>query len=222
MTVDENFNRDTKYWDDYYKENRENADASLFAQNIFENYLAEKKGRLLEIGCGNGRDSRFFISKGFDVTAIDASKIAIEKLQHEFADMKTALFACGDFVSGIENFKEQFDFCYSRFSLHAINEEQERILLRNVFGAIKQAGYFFIETRGVHDELYGMGEKVGEDAYFNNMHYRRFITKERLKKALEKQGFSIVELVESRNFAPYGNENPLVIRCIAGKGKKLI
>ncbi|MCM1415709.1 MAG: class I SAM-dependent methyltransferase [bacterium] len=220
MKTNRKFDRDTEYWDNYYKENRENMEASLFAQDIFEKYLVEKNGGLLEIGCGNGRDSKFFISKGFDVTAIDASKIAIEKLQHEFAEMNNTSFVCGDFVSEIEKFKERFDFCYSRFSLHAINEEQEKILLKNVFEAIRQGGYFFIETRSVHDELYGMGEKVGEDAYFYNMHYRRFIRKEKLKKELEKQGFLVLELVESRGFAPYGNEDPLIIRCIASKGKK--
>lgn len=33
-----------------------------------------KAGRILDAGCGSGRDSKFFLSRGFDVTAFDASK----------------------------------------------------------------------------------------------------------------------------------------------------
>ncbi len=33
-----------------------------------------------ELGCGQGRDSLFFASKGLNVYAIDSSKVAIENL----------------------------------------------------------------------------------------------------------------------------------------------
>lgn len=215
----EKYNRDTKYWDNYYKENKASTDASLFALNIFEKYLAGKKGRILELGCGNGRDSRFFISRGYDVTAADASQNAIKRLQEEFADVKNAMFLCGDFVNDTNIYKRQYDYCYSRFSIHAINEEQEKLLLSNVFETLKKGGYFFIETRGVHDELYGLGEKAGEDAFFYDGHYRRFIRKEKLQKKLEEAGFAIASMEESRGFAPYGEENPMIIRCIASKAE---
>lgn len=62
----------------YYNENAQtfiagtiDADMS-FAQNKFLKYL-RPNCRILDLGCGSGRDSLFFKSLGFDVTAVDGS-----------------------------------------------------------------------------------------------------------------------------------------------------
>ncbi|ACQ93206.1 Methyltransferase type 12 [Tolumonas auensis DSM 9187] len=44
--------------------------SSLFL--CFEPYLSVR-GRVLDAGCGSGRDSRYFLDQGFDVFAFDAS-----------------------------------------------------------------------------------------------------------------------------------------------------
>jgi len=49
----------------------ESADMSI-VHRILLRHLPEK-GRVLEIGCGSGRDAAFLTSSGFDITAIDAS-----------------------------------------------------------------------------------------------------------------------------------------------------
>jgi len=36
--------------------------------------------KILELGCGQGRDTLFFVSKGIDATALDFSSIAIKGL----------------------------------------------------------------------------------------------------------------------------------------------
>ena len=36
--------------------------------------LIPKKGHILDLGCGSGRDSRFFLENGYRVTPLDASK----------------------------------------------------------------------------------------------------------------------------------------------------
>lgn len=217
--LSEKYDRDVEYWDGYYHAGSADTTASLFAQHVLKEYLQEnKEGRILELGCGNGRDSRYFLSNGFRVVAIDASKKAIEILQKEFSKTRHSIFICGDFVDPANLCMEEYDFCYSRFSIHSINEKQEKALIKNVYGALKKRGYFFIEARSVFDELYGKGEKVGEDAYFFNGHYRRFIRKEKLQSELKKNGFDIASLEENRGFAPYREENPIIIRCIARKG----
>ena len=64
------------YWDEYYKKDN----APLFP-SPFAEYVADKlntKKDILEIGCGNGRDSKYFSSKGHHVTGLDRSGTAIE------------------------------------------------------------------------------------------------------------------------------------------------
>lgn len=211
-----NFDRDSEYWNKYYRidENRGGAPEvpSSFAQWILPQL--EKQKSILDLGCGNGRDSLFFNDNGMNVTAIDASSTAIEDLKRKKDNI---YFICDDFVCSSMIFADQYDYCYSRFSLHAINEKQEEEVLRNVFRVLKKGGKFFIETRSVNDEIYGKGKKVGKDSYFYNGHFRRFIRKEQLIKRLKNVGFAIDYDEEERGFAPYGGSNPYIIRIIASK-----
>ena len=43
--------------------------------------LSNTKLKILELGCGQGRDALFFASKWLEVYAIDSSAVAIENLR---------------------------------------------------------------------------------------------------------------------------------------------
>lgn len=208
----EDFKRDTEYWNDYYKTNPNINYPSLFAQYITK-FLVKSKN-ILELGCGNGRDSVYFLQLGLNVTAIDASDAVIEQLKQENKE-ENACFICDDFVSSSTIYSGQYDYVYSRFTLHAINKEQEIEVLNNVHKVLKDGGDFFIEVRSVNDELYGRGREVAPDSYVYDGHFRRFIRIEELTKELEQIGFTVVSAEEQRGFAPYKDSDPPVIRIIA-------
>ncbi len=69
-----------------------------------------------------------------------------------------ARFVCGDFVSHTLHQPESYDYAYSRFTIHAINQKQERMLLGSM-ARPSPGGKFFIEVRSVHDPLYGKGRR---------------------------------------------------------------
>lgn len=208
------FDRDTEYWNRFYSSNPAIEHPSLFAKEVIKQMGG---GNLLELGCGNGRDSRFFAMNGINVTAIDASDYVIEKLQKECASDDKLTFICDDFCCTRALFMGQYDNCYSRFSIHAINEKQQAELIENVYISLKDGGRFFIEVRSVNDELYGKGEMVGRNAYKYAGHYRRFIVKEELEQELVTVGFIIEYSEESRGFAPFEDVDSLVIRIVARK-----
>lgn len=67
-----------EYWDDKFK-NR--SDKPLSAEkSIIENIAYFKKGSVLDIACGDGRNTLFFLGEGFQVTGIDFSNKALERL----------------------------------------------------------------------------------------------------------------------------------------------
>lgn len=208
------FNRDTEYWNQFYESRPDINKPSLFA--IFVAKFLKKGGNILELGCGNGRDSIYFQKKGMNVTAIDASDSAIRMLQEQNSNGNIC-FICDDFVCSPAIFAGQYNYCYSRFSLHAINEEQENEVISNVYKVLKDGGKFFLEVRSVHDEIYGKGKEVGRNSYIYDGHFRRFVEKEELEKKLLSQGFLIEYSEESRGFAPYKDDDPLVIRMIVVK-----
>ncbi|MBQ2982177.1 MAG: adenylyl-sulfate kinase [Lachnospiraceae bacterium] len=208
------FDRDTEYWNNYYHSKPDIERPSLFAIEVAKNI---QNGNLIELGCGNGRDSLYFASKGINVTAIDASDYIITSLKEKYASDEKLTFICDDFCCTKALFMGQYDYCYSRFSIHAITEEQQEELISNVYEALKEGGKFFIEVRSVNDELFGKGEKIGRNAFKYDGHYRRFIVKEELETSLRNKGFLVSYSKEKKGFAPFGDADPLVIRIIAVK-----
>ena len=99
--------------------------------------LVEPGRTLAELGCGNGRDALYFASLGLDVVAMDLSEAAIGMLRQQ--PVPHARFVCGDFVSHTLHQPESYDYAYSRFTIHAINQKQERMLLGSMARASSRA-----------------------------------------------------------------------------------
>ena len=59
---------------------------SDFAQICFRDFDKYHVKKLLELGCGQGRDTIYFASNGLDVHAIDFSKVAIENLYQKIRE----------------------------------------------------------------------------------------------------------------------------------------
>lgn len=201
------------YWNQYYKNRVCSQEPSPFAQYVAT--LVEPVKRMVELGCGNGRDAVFFAGRGLQVTALDMSREAIAQLRSR--NIANAEFLCGDFVNSNVHQPDSYDYAYSRFTIHSINRNQEQVLLNNLFRGLRPNGKLFIEVRGVNDPLFGKGRQVERNAYFYDNHYRRFIVMDELVASLEKRGFRVEYAQERTGFAPYGNDDPPVIRIVAAK-----
>ena len=55
-------------------------DPSSFGLQCYEEFKNHGVSKILELGCGQGRDAIFFASNGLDVVAIDSSHVAIDAL----------------------------------------------------------------------------------------------------------------------------------------------
>lgn len=211
---EDDFDRDKQYWNQYYSESRVDLSApSPFAVAISQ-YLAPGK-HLLELGCGNGRDSLYFLQKGLRVTAVDVSDRAVNALNKQTMENDDALFICDDFVKCQSLFQIQFDYIYSRFTLHAINEMQENELLKNIKSGLSCGGMLFVEARTTHDELFGKGKQVGRNAFIYNEHYRRFIVVDEFLQKLRQHGFEILSIEEKNGLSKTNDSDPVLMRCIA-------
>lgn len=203
-----------EYWNGYYKESRLTLEPSNFAKDILDHL--NPGNTLIDLGCGNGRDAIFFSENGLHVIAIDLADNAINRLKKEYGHLEIQ-FICQDFVEDGFTQPDRVDYFYSRFTIHAITDVQQKKLIKNVYKTLKEDGIFFIEVRSVLDDIYGKGEKVGRNAYIYDRHYRRFIVAHELEQALETEGFTILVLDEKRGFAPFGDSDPIVLRVIAKK-----
>lgn len=205
---------DYKYWNEYYKKNIAPSEPSKFAKDILK-YLESGK-KLIELGCGNGRDAIFLSNNKIDVVAVDQCESSINNLRSSVSS-DNIKFVADDFIETKLLEKESFDYVYSRFTLHSISEEEENKLINRVYEALKKDGLLLIEVRSVKDEIFGLGEQIARNTYIYNNHSRRFIILDELIEKLTLNGFKVDFADENNDYAIYKDQNPIVIRVIARK-----
>ena len=211
---EDDYDRDREYWNKYYEGLAgEVTKPSDFCVEI-EKRL-NPSSHIMELGCGNGRDSMYFLAKGHRLTAIDGSDEAIDMLVKKIGSNEKALFVCDDFVKCHALYQMQYDCVYSRFTLHAITDDQEDELLTNVKEALSSGGILCIEARTIHDELFGRGTKVGHNAYEYNDHFRRFIDVDEFRDKLKDMGFDVEYIEEAQGFSRTADSDPVLMRVIA-------
>ena len=132
---------DKNYWNNFYKKTK-NAPKrpSNFALNILT--FLEPNKKILELGCGNGRDSIFFYKKRLHVTAIDQAEKSINILKGKYPNIN---FIIDDFVNSKYLKENEYDYIYSRFSLHAINKDEELVLLKKAYKSLKKRGNYLLK-----------------------------------------------------------------------------
>lgn len=204
------------YWDKFYtdEDHRSPMHPTQFAAFVLGE--ANNATRLIEIGCGNGRDSDFFASHGLTVTALDASVGAIELCKRRLPNRNIDFFKFElgqddiDFFEADEKNKRIHEtgniVLYARFFLHAITEEDECVFLSFSKKLLKAGSMIALEYRCSGDEVYK--KEFGQ-------HFRRYIKHEEICDKISKYGFQITYQITGRGFAKYKAEDALVGRCIA-------
>lgn len=186
----------TEYWKDFYINQKAPEDGSNFAGFICDNI---KEGTtLVDLGCGNGRDTRYFNSNG--VLAMGIDLVAPEGDN----------FLEGDFTQC----NQIAEVYYSRFTVHAIDEDALDQMLKSI-SAVIGSGILCIETRsakGLIDTDHGL---INFASPIGGAHFRMLYTLEYLVSKLESFGFIIQYSCESTGLAVYKEEDPMIVRIIA-------
>ena len=200
-----------KYWDKFYS-SRLIKKESTFAKFTYKK-IQLKKARILDIGCGNGRDSFFFNKKGFSVLGIDISKKIIDKnSKNSFENLQFKKF---DIEKNI--LKDYFDIIYCRFFLHAINKIQEDKLITLIKNVKKEKTLVFFEFRNFKDKIFGnfKAEDHNKIVEFEKGHFRRIIEPTIFKKKfLSKTKAKIIYQISSTNLSVVKKDNPNLTRFI--------
>lgn len=174
---------------------------------------------ILEVGCSNGRDARYFASLGHSVVAIDFSEVAlaqmIELAKQQRCDSRVTPIH-HNIAKGLPTVTGPFDCFYSRSSLH-IDDDAMTNLFGGITPLIKSGGLIAIEGRIDEDDPVRESERVGKSLAINwreKGHIRRIWTKEFCLKLAEV--FSWVPMVLIEHEENIGNRKKL-LRFIAKK-----
>lgn len=188
---------------EYYNQNADafyesyvGADMSEW-QNRFLKHIPAG-GRILDAGCGSGRDSKAFIKKGFSVVAFDASremcKRASELLGQEVWQMRF------DEMS----FEDEFDGVWACASLLHVNDKDLPEIIKKIHKSLKVNGLFYASFK------YGEGKRErGERSFID-------FTEESIKPILVMSRFDVIETGITSDIRP-GRENEKWTNVIARK-----
>ena len=179
-------------------------------------------GYIVDLGCGNGRDSVFFARSGHRVIGLDFCGKVIDDNRKRVQEQKiddvefkrvdiSAPNALVDILNRIEETAIQEGDArrarvaiYARFFFHAISEEEEELVLAALSQCLRPEATCFFEFRTEKDS---QGDKR-----FGS-HYRRFIKIDRfVEKAIIGRPFECFYQVEGQGMAKYLEEDPFVGR----------
>ena len=113
---------------------------------ILERYGIGKDGKILEIGCGEGRDGGFLMEQGFQVLATDVSPAAIDYARKRFPDFGEH-FRVLDCLT--EKLPEKFSFIFAVAVLHMLVPDADRDGFYSFLRAhLEEGGLALIGTMG--------------------------------------------------------------------------
>jgi tellurite methyltransferase len=200
--------KNKNYWNDFYKNFLINKESS-FARFVYKKIKNKKANKLLDVGCGNGRDTLFFFKKGLDIRGIDISKTAIRNNKK----IIKKIFYLKDICSRSFFLKEKFSIIYARFFLHAIDREKENFFLKNIKKISHKKAIVFLEFRTIKDPLIKKGIKLSKYERFYT-HYRRFINPKEFLSKISEEGFRVLNISSSYNYARFKLERPHICRLV--------
>ncbi len=103
--------------------------------------------RVLDAGCGGGRNIHYLLNAGYDVSAADADPDAVSAVMRLAADLNASLPPTNFRREPVEamSFKEgSMDVVISIAVLHfALSDEQFEAMLESIWRALKPGGMFF-------------------------------------------------------------------------------
>lgn len=152
--------------------------------------LLPRKGTILDIGCGPGRDALFFTERGFSVTGIDFSPAMIERARQKSPKAKFEVMDIEEMDFPIQS----FDGAWANASLLHIAKEKFPFTLQTIHRLLRPSGILYLFLKK------GSGEGIAKDKrYGDKEKFWSFFDEEELLKLIEKAHF---ELLEKEVFLP--------------------
>jgi adenylylsulfate kinase-like enzyme/SAM-dependent methyltransferase len=204
------------HWDKYYEGQSQLPDPSSFALAIADSVGLTASDRVLDYGCGNGRDT-FYFGATASALGIDVSTAALDTCNNfkngrvNANRIQFTKVTDHNLIDIICDFKPTVFYC--RFVLHAMTASREAQLFDAIGSALPSGCHVAFECRTIRDPMFLHGTKVSANERIFG-HYRRFIVPEELIEDLSRRGFRVTSQSESRGIAAQGEDDPSLLRLL--------
>lgn len=156
---------------DYYNKNAQLYFNQTVEGNLQENYdkfLKEipENSYILDFGCGSGRDSKYFIEKGYKVKAIDGS-IEMCRLASKYINQDVECMKFNDLTE-----ENTYDGIWACSSILHVEKEDLPNILNKMIKSLKNEGVIYTAFKK------GNGYEIKDGKYYN------FLTRDELEKII--------------------------------------
>ena len=153
-------------------------------------------GKILDAGCGSGRDSIYFMKRGNQVVSFDASEQMV-KLSSELTGQNTLLMQFEDI-----DYQDEFDGVWACASLLHVAKIEIIDVLNKIVRSLKENGILFASFK------YGDGEVIRDQRLFNSYNEND------LQKMLnDVENLKVIEVWTTQDVRP-GRESEKWINCL--------
>ncbi|MBI9032234.1 class I SAM-dependent methyltransferase [bacterium] len=150
-------------------------------QNYFLEHLPQEE-EILDIGCGSGRDAKFFMSKGYQVLPLEPAE-ELAKLAEDYLQIPVSQEKIADIT-----YREKFIGAWACASLLHLPYAEMPQALEKIYTALKAQGYLFLSL------------KYGEKEEFRNGRFFCDYTEEKFESLnYQAIGFTLVEYTISQD-----------------------
>ncbi|BCA79054.1 SAM-dependent methyltransferase [Desulfuromonas sp. AOP6] len=158
---------------------------SEFAKKSLELFRREAVRSLLELGCGQGRDTIFLARNDLHVTALDYSDAAVATTLEKAATAGVSSMV----VSRVHDVRQvlpfpdaSFDACYSHMLLcMELSTAEIDFILGEILRVLRPGGLVVYSVRSDRDKHYRFGTHLGEDIYQIGDFVVHFFTTEKIR-----------------------------------------
>jgi len=186
------------HWDKVFSKERAffGEESSDFAKKSLELFRREGMHKVLDLGCGQGRDTFLFARSDLQVTALDYSETAVSALREKAAaaGLSASIDAQAYDVRQPLPFQEaSFDACYSHMLLcMELSTAEIAFILGEIHRVLRPGGMALYSVRSSFDKHYRVGKHLREEIYEIGGFVVHFFTEEKIRKLAK--GFAIQQV----------------------------
>lgn len=181
-------NQQKAHWEEIFSNNQAffGEEPSEFARTSCNLFRRKKVQNVLELGCGQGRDTLFFARNGLKMTALDYAETAVETLKKGAAAVgvsPSVLARPHDVRQPLPFPDASFDACYSHMLLcMELSTAEIRLILDEIRRVLRPAGIVRYSVRSSFDKHYRTGTHLREGIYEIGGFAVHFFTEEKIRK----------------------------------------
>jgi len=121
--------------------------------------------KLLDFGCGSGRNTYMMLEQGYNVYAVDCNEFSLEIVRGMAESQGKTITTKRNDETDIPFEDDLFDCIIAFGATFLLPDAKRRVLMSNLSRVLKPSGKLFANWRTTNDFLYQKGKEIEKDVY---------------------------------------------------------